>query len=339
MLEIIIKYLACTLVIFWAGHRLAIYGDIIAEKTGISKLWIGFVLIAFVGSLPELASSLSATAVLHVPDLAIGSLFGICLYNLLILAVIDVVYNLWGKGTILGKANVGHVLTAGLGIVLLGLAVLGIVSGGLRPPVMYGNVSLYALTIFATYIFAQTIIYRFERKRESAFFDQKIKKLEHQEFTKTDLWQAFTRFGLYSIVVVMAGSWLPILATQIANTYMLTNAVAGTLIVGFSLVLPKAMLAWSYFMIGAVDMAIGAILTSNVFSMVIIFIADLFYPVSILAIATPILATMGLVAIMMTALAIAGLIYRTELKEGRHIGWDYSGLILLFLAAIYLVTH
>ena len=332
-------YLLCTLAIMWSGYRLSVYGDIIAEKTGISKMWIGFVLVAFLAALPELSTALSAVAVLHIPDLAVGTLFGVVLYGLLLIAVLDIIYNLKGRGPILGHANLGHILVGSLGIILVGIASLGILMGGLVPPVMVGNVSIFTLVIFLVYLFAQTVIYRFERKRESAFFDQKMKKLEHHDFVKTDLGQAYSRFAIYAIVVVLAGSWLPILGGQIANAYFWTNPQVAVLLLGFSAILPEAVISISYLFIGAIDMAIGALLVSAVFNMVIIFIADLFYPVSILTVCSPILSAIGFVLMMMMALANAGLIFRSEHKDGRRIGWDFTGMILLFAAAVYLLLR
>ncbi len=46
-------FIVCTLAIVYSGTRLSKYGDIIAEKTGLDRAWIGLVLMASVTSLPE----------------------------------------------------------------------------------------------------------------------------------------------------------------------------------------------------------------------------------------------------------------------------------------------
>ncbi len=48
-----IAFILCTSVIVYAGTRLSMYGDIIAEKTGLGRTWIGVVLMALVTSLTE----------------------------------------------------------------------------------------------------------------------------------------------------------------------------------------------------------------------------------------------------------------------------------------------
>lgn len=53
---------ACLAVIGVAGVRLSRYGDIIAEKSGLSRGWVGLILLATVTSLPELVTGLSSVA-------------------------------------------------------------------------------------------------------------------------------------------------------------------------------------------------------------------------------------------------------------------------------------
>ncbi len=39
-------FIICTAVIIYSGTKLSRYGDIIAEKTGLGRVWIGVVLMA-----------------------------------------------------------------------------------------------------------------------------------------------------------------------------------------------------------------------------------------------------------------------------------------------------
>ena len=71
-----LSLLACLVVIGFAGVRLSRYGDIIAEKTGLSRGWVGLILLASVTSLPELVTGVSAVTVANVPDIAVGNILG-----------------------------------------------------------------------------------------------------------------------------------------------------------------------------------------------------------------------------------------------------------------------
>jgi len=80
-------------VIGFAGVRLSLHGEIIAEKSGLNRGWVGLILLATATSLPELVTGLSSLTVAHVPDIALGDIMGSCVFNLLLLAVY--LLNLW----------------------------------------------------------------------------------------------------------------------------------------------------------------------------------------------------------------------------------------------------
>lgn len=83
-------YAACTALIVFSGAKLSRYGDILAGKTGLGRTWIGVVLMASVTSLPELITGLGSVTYAGVPDIAVGDVLGSCAFNLLILALLDV---------------------------------------------------------------------------------------------------------------------------------------------------------------------------------------------------------------------------------------------------------
>ena len=73
-------FIACTSLIVYSGTKLAKYGDIIAEKTGLGRMWIGVVLMASVTSLPELVTGISSVTYAGVPDIAVGDVLGSCVF-------------------------------------------------------------------------------------------------------------------------------------------------------------------------------------------------------------------------------------------------------------------
>ncbi|KAF0154360.1 MAG: inner membrane protein, partial [Ignavibacteria bacterium] len=84
-----LKFAVCTIIIFFSGKRVAKYGDVIAEKTGLGGLWIGVILVAIATSLPEIFTGVGSTLFVNAPDLTIGNLFGANTYNLLNIAALD----------------------------------------------------------------------------------------------------------------------------------------------------------------------------------------------------------------------------------------------------------
>src|SRR3990172_3826950 len=117
MLELVwVQFAVCLLIIVVAGTKLAKYGDLIAEKTGLGRVWIGVVLLATITSLPELATGISSVTFVGEPDLTMGDLFGSNLVNLVIIAVIDLFYT---RGPVLHYLGTGIVLSTVLSFFLI----------------------------------------------------------------------------------------------------------------------------------------------------------------------------------------------------------------------------
>ncbi|MEK7439822.1 MAG: hypothetical protein AABZ78_03425 [Chloroflexota bacterium] len=87
-----IEFAVCAALIVAAATQLSRYGDVLAEKTGLGRAWVGGILLAGVTSLPELVSGVSAVTWLNAPNLAAGSILGSCLFNLALIALMDLAY-------------------------------------------------------------------------------------------------------------------------------------------------------------------------------------------------------------------------------------------------------
>ncbi len=98
--------------------------------------------------------------------------------------------------------------------------------------------------------------------------------------------------------------------------------------------LPELVVTIAALKIGALDMAIGDLFGSNLFNIVILAVDDLFYsPGPLLAAISPTHAVSSLSAIMMTGVAIVGLLYRPTTRVFKTVGWAS-----LFLFSVYLIN-
>ena len=75
MIVLWLQFALVTAVIVFAGYHLSTYGDVIAEKTGMGRTWVGVILMASVTSLPELITGASSVAIFDLPNIAIGDVF------------------------------------------------------------------------------------------------------------------------------------------------------------------------------------------------------------------------------------------------------------------------
>jgi cation:H+ antiporter len=331
VIEVWSSFAICVAVIGVAGVKLTTYGDAIADKTGMGGTWVGLVLIATVTSLPELASGIAATAVALVPDIAAGDALGSCVYNLAILALMDVFRR--GRPA-LALARPQHVLSAGLGILLIGVAALGLVSARIPagPPAPGGLAALAPALGWTTplllilYAFAIRTLYRYQ-EREVAEFTAR----ESDRLPGLSLRQVATRYAIAAIFVIAAGSWLPFVSADLATVMGWEQSFTGTLFTAMSTSLPELVVTLACLRIGAIDLALGNILGSNLFNLAILAVDDLFYlPGPLLGVVSGAHLVSAVSAITMSAVVIVAVFYRSERRLFGLIGWPSLLLLALF---------
>ena len=314
------------MLIGFAGLKLTIYGDAIADKTGLGGNWIGFLLIATVTSIPELASGISAVTLVDAPDLAVSAILGACIFNLNIIVLLDFLYR---KGSIYHSASQGHILSAAFGIVLIGFSGLGIVLALNGETLRLGHVGIYSPAIVFLYLISVYTVFNYEKHQIKHYTDQ-----EPDAFPHLSLGQVTLRYAVAAVVVVASGIWLPMVAKGIAIQMHWQESFVGTLLVAFVTTVPEMVVAVTAVRINALDMAIGNIFGSNLFNIAILALEDICYkPGPILSSVAPVHSVSALTALIMTGLAIIGLFYRSEQRILNMVSW-----ISWFLLTLYLIN-
>lgn len=324
------QFAACLALIGFAGFRLSRYGDVIAEKSGLGGTWIGLILLATVTSLPELVTGVSAVAVAAVPEIAVGDALGSCVFNLLIIVVLDFLHR--GE-SVYTRASQGHVLSGGFGIVLIGFVGFNIVIAGRGTPWQLGHVGLYTPVIVLFYAVAMRAIFRYEREHLGAYAEEAA-----QRYPDITLKQAGLGYGGAAAVVVGAALLLPFVGREIAAQMGWSQSFVGTLFVALATSVPEMAVTIGALRIGALDMAIGNLFGSNLFDILIVAVDDLLYlPGPLLAHVSPAHAVSALSAMMMTGIAIVGLLYRPKTRVFKTVGWASLFLFSLYLLNSYVL--
>jgi cation:H+ antiporter len=319
---------ACALLILFSGVRLSRYGDVIAEKTGVGGTWMGLVAMAAVTSLPELITGASSILVFDTADIAAGDALGSCMFNLAILALLDV----RDPVPLTARVHQGHVLVAAFGIVQLGLAAMAVLAGPRVP--MLGWVALPSLLFIAVYAFAVRTSFVFERARVSRLAQELTGAVRYRDFT---LRRAVALYALNGVVLVGAAAALPGLGEVLARQTGLGQSFVGTLVIAASTSLPEVVVSAAAARIGALDMAVSNLFGSNIFNVAILGLDDLLYARGpLLAPVEPVHLVSVLAAVVMTAIAIIGLTYRAQRKRYR-LSWDTFAIVAVYLAAVALL--
>jgi len=319
-----LKFAACLAIILFSGASLARYGDAIAEKTGLGRMWVGLILLAAITSMPELVTGVSAAALVKLPDLAVGNLLGSCLFNLTILALLDIMSR---PRPILSRASSRHMVSVVFGIVLAGVVVGGIWGGTRFPGLTTGLVSAPSVLPLALYVVGVWCIFRWERSRQAP--QPEAGAAQYQDLS---LKTTYLRFGLATAAVIGAGIWLSLVGNEIVATYGWDASFVGSLFVAITTSLPELTVCVAALRLGAVDMAVADILGSNMFNLALITPVDLAFregPV-FSSVSGAHLMTAVLIMVM-SLIVISGLRLRRERQTFRFISWQSVALVGLYI--------
>ena len=324
---ICVKFSATALVIVLAGVRLARYGDVLGEKSGLGRSWIGVVLLAATTSLPELFTGFGATALADLPDIALGDVLGSCMFNLLILSLMDAVQ----PEPISARAHQGHALSIGFGLLLIGVAGVGLVADHRLPAL--GWVGLYSPVLIALYFVAMRVIFTHEQHRRRRETQEVAEELQYGGIT---LKSAVVHYTLAAAVVVAAALWLPQLGADLARQTGLGEAFVGSLFIAITTSLPEIVVSLAAVRIGALDLGIGNVLGSNLFNLLILGLDDIFYRQGPLMANAAASHSISIVAIvMMNALFLIGLTYKVMTKRF-VVAWDTGAIAAVYVVAVAL---
>jgi len=177
------------------------------------------------------------------------------------------------------------------------------------------------------------VVFSYEKKQMAAYVEEAAERYPHLTLT-----QAIVRFLLAALVVVGTGTWLPFVGEDIAGLYDWNTSFVGALFIAAATSLPELAVTLSALRLGALDMAIGNLLGSNLFNLLILAVDDVFYwrgPLLSHVSATHAISVMS--ALTMTGAVIVGLLYRPPGRLFRTVGWISVLLLWVYVLNAYVL--
>ena len=294
-----VQFIFSAAVIVFAAIKLAEYGDVIAVRTKLGGMFVGTLLLAGATSLPELLSSISAVNQ-GAPNLAAGSILGSNMFNMFLLAVLDLLNQ---KTRILRRVALSHTLTAALACLLIGLAAFAILAG---LDFRIGWVGWDSLLIVIVYIGGAWLLQGRGGPPPMEIPEEEAAKIP-------SLRKALLGFAAATVVLVLV---VPLLVRSSAEIGALTGLSAGFIgatLIGITTSLPEVVATIVAVRVGAFDMAVGNLFGSNVFNMFAFAVTDFFYTDGrIFGAIDPNFTLVALLGMLLTLLALIGNQARVE---------------------------
>lgn len=320
------QFVLSAAVIIWAGNRLTRSAKTFAQNTNIGTAWAGALLLPLVISLPELVTS-SRAVLIDAPDLAVGNIFGSNLYNLALLAVIDLGCR---RGALTSRASPGHVLTASFSVITVSLAALAM-TGIFSIPA--GRVGGETIVIAAVYLFGSRLLFQYEKKHRPP--GEAVSVMQGRALSSTR-W-AILHYLFAAALIVGAGVLLTNAADRIALETGLGRTFVGSFFLAAATSLPETVTTITAVKLGVLDMAVANVFGANFLNMFILFWVDLFYsPAPLLAVVSTTHLFSAVMVILLTMIMIIGLANRSQ-KELIGIGYDSLVLVIGYAAAVYII--
>jgi cation:H+ antiporter len=329
----VLQFSICAAVIVVAGTYLAKSADQIAEITKFGRLLIGSVLLAGATSLPELTVDISAIR-MGAPDLAIGDLFGSCLANLLILAMLDLMQQ--SSGGMLSRRAARHALSGGMSGAMICVAGLTLLTAPLTGNMTFLGIGpgLWALAMI--YFGGIRIVYLDQRVSAT----EAIADPQHVPEPTGSLKSSIICFVTAAAVILIVGPFMAHAAEGIARATGIGRTFVGTTMVALSTSLPEFVASLAAVRMGAYDLAIGNVFGSNAFNMFLLVPLDVVQSGALMAQVSVGHGITCLSAILATQTAIMGQLYNVEGRR-RFIdldAWLVIGIVFGGLALVYYST-
>ena len=315
-----IYFIAIAAIIIFAGSKLSILAEKLAKLLNISSSAIGLLLVSIITSLPELSTSLSAVIQVQQPNLALGNTLGSDLFNLMIIALCDLLFR---KKGLLRQAR--HRIAPLIYYLLMISAVCLTLTLPNSIALLGMHFNIGSLGIIALYLFI------FLRTHKSCGEHASPAPIED----RSELGKTVAQFSIAALVIVVAGIILAQLGDQIAEQTGLEQSFVGTLFLAFATSLPELTVSITAMRIGAYDLMLGNILGSNMFNVFVAAIADLAYRKEALHMPENVSSNLLVIAGCAIAMTLIAMISIQQKKKAKIIAWESIVMMALYAAGLY----
>ena len=346
-------------VIWFAGTRLERYTDAIANRTGMGQAFAGLLLLATATSLPEIATTTTATLTGNV-QLAVYNLLGGVVMQTALIAVADL---LVGEGAITHFTPRFSLLMEGVGLVLiLGVALATMVVGGLLITVTIGDRSVGfgagALALLGVYLLVMYVTHRAQgqprwrptpsdhqagdgedRHEQGQPARQDDQGQGDDQGTGKSLGKPALLFGLAALAVLVAGWAVARTGEALAGQTGLGTSFIGFTLVAIATSLPELSTTTAAARHKRYSMAISNIFGSNAFDVALLFLVALLAGGAVFQSVPAGALFAASLGIIMTCVYLWGMLEHSD-RTVLRMGWDSAAVLVLYaggLVALYLL--
>ena len=238
-----IIFIVSLAVLIWGSDLLINQSEKIALRFGISEYVIGATLVAVGTSLPEMAASITAS-INHKPEIAVANVIGSNIFNitLVLAAVFIVAKNVNPHRDFFAKDSSWALFPVLIFILMI----------------LDGSFSRFDGVLLILLMFAYVLFLL--RAGKDIILDEEEEKEKDTPFS----WSQVALLTLAGFVLVIVGADYTIeSASTIAKSFGVSDWIIGIIMISLGTSMPELMVSITAALKGKADMAIGAIIGSN----------------------------------------------------------------------------
>ena len=319
--------------VWYAGAKLSLYVDLIADRTGIGQAFAGALLLGGATSLPELATTISASAS-GAAELAGNNLLGGVALQISVLAGMDIVC-LRNRPLTFFSPKAALLLQGVFLILMLSLVIMILMTGEL---ITLAGVGLWSMMLVVIYGFGLWSFHRYEgdprwkpagELEEPPESNRDLKDAHQAEYQSVSTGALVLWFSLSACGVLFSGYLVARTGEVLSEQTGLGQSLIGATLVALATSLPEVSTTWSAIRFGAYSMAVANILGTNVLEVVLFLPADIAYrDGSLIDAMDPSASFLAALGIVLTSIYLWGILERRD-RTILGMGYD-SALVLLF---------
>ena len=355
LLASIAVFIAAATIVWKCGSRLSKLADQLAEETGVGRALIGILMLGGITSLPEIATTITASLAGNVA-MAVSNILGGVSMQVTILALID--FRVRKQPISTATTDVTLFIQGGFVIIMLALTGSFI----LLPTLAVFHIGLSSIFIFSIFLLSLFVVKRFSKFQwlsyevaGTAATNEAITSL-HQQLAQTGESQTadskehsinssvggfvkrtWRRLFILSLLIFAGGVFVVEASESIAERTGIGNNFAGLVLVAITTSLPEISTTIAAVKLQRYNMAFSNIFGTNLFDLALLFLADLlFFRGPVLGAVGDFAVVAAFHGIVLTAIFLIGISLRAR-RLLLGIGYDSWLILIIYVCGISLL--
>ncbi|WP_299255519.1 sodium:calcium antiporter [uncultured Cytophaga sp.] len=332
---LILLFLFCSAIIWFAGTKISFAIDIISKHFGIGEAMGGIIFLAIVTNLPEIAITCVAAYNGHMEIAASNILGGIAIQTV-VLSVIDV-FGVGKSAPLTYRASSVELIIEGL--ILIFILTLVLMGKFISPNIMAFHITPIEILIFAVWLFG---IFILSKKDTLPSFLHAVKDVQEEkpkqavdsdQETSGSVKPSIIWFSICAVLTLLAGWMLEVSGEELAGRFNMSGVIFGATILAASTSLPEISTGIASAKLKDYRMAMSDIFGGNAFLPCLFLLGSIISGKALISNLQPTDMFLTGLGILLTSIYMIGLIFRRKTQFAR-MGVDSIAVILVYILGI-----